>query len=86
VSSDKAPLYGVDEYGTAKGVADIKAEIYARGSISCPLNSLAPQFDNYHGGIISCADSKHPDCYNKEPDHVVVIAGWGVDKQTSTKY
>jgi cathepsin X len=86
VSSDKARLYGVDEYGTAKGVAEMKAEIYARGPISCSLNSEAPEFDKYRGGIISCADSKHPDCHSKETDHVIVIAGWGVDKKTGTEY
>lgn len=86
LSASKAPLYSVDEYGTAKGVAEMKAEIYARGPISCSINSEAPEFDQYHGGIISCENSKHRECKNKETDHVIVIAGWGVDKKTGTEY
>lgn len=37
------------------------------------------------GGIISCKDSPGA-CRVKNTDHVVVIAGWGVDTATGTKY
>lgn len=86
VSTNKAPIYSVDEFGSVKGVAEMKAEIYARGPISCYVNSEAPEFNNYHGGIISCENSKHAECQNKDTDHVIVIAGWGVDKATGTEY
>jgi cathepsin X len=76
--SEYYDLYGADEFGTVTGVHDMKAEIYARGPIACLLNSDAEPFDNYHGGVIKCDEG--PIC--KIPhyaDHVIVIAGWGVD-------
>ena len=47
----------------------------------------ARAFDQYKGGIIKCP--KHagePLCDLPYVDHVIVIAGWGVDKATGTKY
>jgi len=79
-------FYSVEEYGTVKGVFEMKAEIYQRGPISCSLNSEALEFDQYKGGVISCANSKHPQCQVKRTDHVIVIAGWGIDKVTNTEY
>jgi cathepsin X len=79
-------FYSVEEYGTVKGVFEMKAEIYQRGPISCSLNSEAPEFDRYKGGIISCAESNHPQCKVKFTDHVIVIAGWGVDKVSGMEY
>lgn len=43
IPSDQVPLYGVDEYGKVKGEDQMMAEIYARGSISCSLNSEVSQ-------------------------------------------
>ena len=77
-------MYGIDEYGTVLGEIQMMSEIYARGPISCSLNSEAEQFDKYKNGIITC--NKGKECYTKGTDHVVVIAGWGVDKQTGLKY
>jgi hypothetical protein len=37
------------------------------------------------GGIINCNDSPAA-CKVKETDHVVVIAGWGVDAATGMPY
>jgi len=72
-------LYGVDEYGSLYGVDEMKAEIYARGPIACLINSEPPEFNNYQGGIIECEDG--PLCnIPMYSDHVIVIAGWGVDK------
>lgn len=36
------------------------------------------------GGIINCKQGKV--CQVNDTDHVVVIAGWGVDAATGTKY
>ena len=60
------------------------AEIYARGPIACSLNSDAPQFNAYQGGIITCKEGK--ECHNKRTDHVVVIAGWGYDEEKDLKF
>jgi len=64
----------------------MRAEIFTRGPIACLLNSEAPQFNSYKGGIISCDNEREPECSNRLTDHVVVIAGWGVDKQTGVRY
>lgn len=78
--------YGVDEYGTVSGVENMKAEIYARGPISCLINAAANSFNEYQNGIITC-DAKL-DVYCKSPavDHVIVIAGWGKDDVTGQEY
>ena len=64
----------------------MKAEIYARGPISCSLNSEPTEFNAYRGGIILCDKEKDKECENHSTDHVVVIAGWGVDKATGIEY
>jgi len=78
-------LYGVDEYGTVLGEFEMMAEIYARGPISCSINSEPTQFNAYRGGIIKCDIEKESNCHLKT-DHVVVITGWGVDKLTNQSY
>jgi hypothetical protein len=50
------------------------------------LNSEPVEFNQYRGGIITCDKAKDKECENKASDHVVVIAGWGVDKETGTEY
>ena len=78
-------LYGVEEYGTVYGVNDMKAEIYARGPIACLINSEPPEFDKYKGGVMTCDNG--PLCnIPKYTDHVIVIAGWGVEAETGTPY
>ena len=77
-------LYGADEYGTVTGEEEMMAEIYARGPIACNLFSDHPKFNSYKGGIIECNDE--PGCKVTYPDHVIVIAGWGVDAETGTSY
>jgi cathepsin X len=75
-------LYHADEFGTVLGEQQMMSEIYARGPIACSLNSEAPSFNAYRGGIITVKDPK----YNLLTDHVVVIAGYGVDAETGMKY
>ncbi len=83
--SEKFDLYGVDEYGSLTGIHEMKAEIFARGPIVCHLYSEPVEFDQYWGGIIKC-DSGSADCKSLDTDHVIVIAGWGVDEATQTEY
>jgi cathepsin X len=77
-------VYGADEFGNVLGVNEMMSEIYARGPIACMVNSDAPAFEVYKGGIILNEDI--PAQYNKDTDHVVVIAGWGVDSKTNVPY
>jgi cathepsin X len=48
------------------------------------VNSDAPAFEAYKGGIILYDNI--PAQFNKDTDHVVVIAGWGVDAKTKIPY
>lgn len=73
-------LYSADSHGSVLGVDQMMAEIYARGPIACALNSEPNSFDLYRGGIID-----DPTPYN-DTDHVVVIAGWGVDAASQKPY
>lgn len=79
-------LYGADEFGSVQGIHEMKAEIYARGPISCALNSEATEFNAYRGGIIRCDKEKDVWCKAPITDHVIVIAGWGVDKTSGEEY
>ena len=79
-------LYGVEEYGTVTGEDEMKAEIFARGPIACSLYSGHSSFYNYKGGIITCDDRVSPACDVTYTDHVVVIAGYGVDAETGTPF
>merc|ERR1712060_687463 len=49
------------------------AEVFARGPVACYLKSTPSVFNNYTGGVIR-DDTNYTDI-----DHVVVIAGWGVE-------
>jgi hypothetical protein len=55
---ERYDLYGADEFGTVLGEFEMKAEIFERGPIACLLNSEAPQFNLYTGGIIKCDKDK----------------------------
>ena len=46
-------IYGVEEFGIVQGVQEMKAEIFARGPISCLVNSDPPQFNLYSGLLVS---------------------------------
>lgn len=63
--------YFVKEYGHVSGVFNMKAEIYARGPISCGIMSTN-EFSNYKGGVF-WQFSSYPTA-----NHEVSIVGWGV--------
>jgi len=63
------PNATVSEFGPVTTYQKMKAEIFARGPISCSLNSVP--IENYVGGIVDRPNDSH------ETDHVVSIVGWG---------
>ena len=64
--------YYANEYGRVSGVAQMKAEIYLRGPISCGVQAT-DAFDEYNGGIYSE--------YILWPsiNHEIAVVGWGVE-------
>lgn len=81
-SGNCAPISGyknvhVSEYGDCSGYVKMKAEIYARGPISCGIDATS-KLDAYTGGIYS----EHGDSIN----HIVSVVGWGVDNSTKDEY
>jgi len=76
-------LYGADEFGQLRGEEQMMAEIFARGPIACGINSSPHAFNAYTGGIITC---EHDAYCRSVYDHLVVLTGWGVDKETGMKY
>lgn len=69
----------VSQYGKVKGPAKMKAEIYARGPISCTID-VTNKFEEYKSGIYS--EKKIVVATN----HVVSVVGWGQDPVTKEEY
>lgn len=69
-------LWRVSEYGVVRGREEMKAEIYARGPISCAIMATKTFENKYQGGIYKE--------YNKflKLNHCVSVAGWGVENGT----
>jgi len=66
---ERFPNISVVEYGELSGPREMKAEIYARGPISCSINSKP--LNEYKGGIFSDEDA------SRKTTHVVSVVGWG---------
>eukprot|EP00603_Paraphysomonas_imperforata_P008866 CAMPEP_0114426656 /NCGR_PEP_ID=MMETSP0103-20121206/7918_1 /TAXON_ID=37642 ORGANISM="Paraphysomonas imperforata, Strain PA2" /NCGR_SAMPLE_ID=MMETSP0103 /ASSEMBLY_ACC=CAM_ASM_000201 /LENGTH=320 /DNA_ID=CAMNT_0001595639 /DNA_START=32 /DNA_END=994 /DNA_ORIENTATION=+ len=82
VPRSKFNLYGADEFGWVRGEEQMMAEL-SRGPIACSINSHPDEFKHYSGGIITCDDEE---VCKGILTHIVVIAGYGVDKVTGLKY
>jgi cathepsin X len=72
VPADEYKRLVVSEYGNIKGRAAMKAEIYARGPISCGIYAT-DMLDAYKGGIYAELHRNAPAKIN----HVVSVVGWG---------
>jgi cathepsin X len=76
ISTEKKFMIG--DYGSIpKTVSSIRAEIYARGPVSCGIDATSG-LDNYKGGIYSE--------FNTAPriNHIISVVGWGIDPSNST--
>lgn len=61
------------EHGRVEGRAAMKAEIFARGPISCEIDATEG-LDKYNGGVYAE--------YNEAPatNHLVSVVGWGIEE------
>ena len=69
----------LSEYGYVKDAANMQAEIYARGPISCVMDVTQTLLD-YTGGVFTSREGKWLG------KHAVEVTGWGVDEETNTPY
>jgi len=75
-----AHQYYVNEYYKVKGADQMKAELYAHGSISCGIDAT-DDFDAYTGGYIYSEVKKLPLI-----NHEISVIGYGYDEETATEY
>lgn len=77
---DNNNKWTVDEYGSVKGSAEMKKEIFARGPITCGM-FVTPGFKKYNGGVYEESG------FDKSGvNHVISVTGWGVDKITGISF
>jgi len=57
----------------------MKAEIYARGPISCGIY-VTNKFEDYEGGIYA------QKTILGHSNHEIAVVGWGLDETTNTEY
>ena len=62
--------YKISEYGSVSGAQDMKAELFARGPISCTI-AVSQEFLDYQGGVF--VDKSH----SVLGFHAIEVTGWG---------
>jgi len=74
-------LFKVGDYGNVAGADQMKAEIYARGPISCGIDAT-DQLENFQGPAAS-GNPIYKE-YNPNPgvNHIISVVGYGVDNGT----
>mmetsp|Transcript_15037 Transcript_15037/g.30423 ORF Transcript_15037/g.30423 Transcript_15037/m.30423 type:complete len:761 (+) Transcript_15037:318-2600(+) len=77
---DTYTKYTVEEYGTVKGVTEMKKEIQTRGPIVCGLAATAELKANYTGGVFRDTSGV------KTRNHWVEVAGWGVSEEDGSEF
>ena len=70
----------VERYGAISGYDAMKKEIYARGPISCSIDST-DDMDDYSGGIYAGINATLDDT-----DHVISVVGWGFDEASGNEW
>jgi len=77
-------LFKVGDYGSISGVDQMKAEIFARGPISCGIDAT-DALEAYQGA--KAVDEVYSE-FNIFPmvNHIISVVGFGVDKPTNTPY
>jgi cathepsin X len=76
--------YFVEEWGTLENatVAQIKAEIFRRGPITCSIDSSPLEQGHYVRGKIVDTQVDPAGKPFTDTDHIVGVVGWGVDGDT----
>jgi len=74
-------LFQVGDYGSVAGADQMKAEIYARGPISCGIDAT-DQLENFQGAAAQ-GNPIYKE-YNPNPgvNHIISVVGYGVDNGT----
>ena len=80
--------YFVSEYGKMPNptIHQMKAEIFKRGPISCSIDANYITNGQYLPGDIVTVTSPKNETAEWDLDHVVSVAGWGVDEQSGMEY
>ena len=69
-ATPRYPVWKVSQHGLVDGADHMKAEIFARGPISCAIDSTQ-KFEEYKGGIYSEVKLL------PIPNHEISVVGWG---------
>jgi len=71
----KYKKWSIDEFGLVNGTAEMKAEIHARGPITCGV-AVTPALLKYTGGVFD--DTTGPKGV-ADLEHAIAVTGWGTD-------